>query len=868
MAGPPSKKRRIAVELSPGSEIESSPAPDSTTARSRPTTRNSSKATSFPTNGNNGLTSASRTVSAAIQPKQPKPPAPKASVKHKKDSTTQPKKNPPKSKSIRSFLSLADRTSSSVSTTASNSAKLPLSSQNENPDDLIEDISSDEEWRSRRLDSSSSQGNQLPPQIQNPPGAVKRINGSSLSRHHSIGLSNFSTASSSSSSKLRKPADPRPWAERFAPKTSSELAVHVKKIAEVRTWLENVLNKPTGKRLLILKGSSGTGKTATIDVLSKELGFEILEWRNPSTSSTNDTFGHDEAFSSGFSGIFEEFLSRAGKFGTLELGPTPSAKPTLTSSNSTVNSSSKKVILIEDFPNALFTFSSTPLASFRRAIKSFLAMARPSAPLPPLVLIISETTAVTGPDAFTAHRLLSPEIINHPLATAINFNKIAPTFMVKALNSIIAQESRDSGRKFGPSKAVLETLSSNGDIRSAIMGLEFLAVNGEQAGFLEKFAPQAKGKRKKAAGEEGLKQAEKEMLQSVTQRESNLGLFHAVGKVVHNKRYGDDPQDPYVPPPPRPPLPHQPFRNRTSRADPSMLMDEAGTDIQTLISGIHENYLPSCNLLGGLGRNPEACMEDIIECVNVCLESLSDSDMLASSRANANHWKLGGRMSSPNNTPSWGNEFDATNGGSANIRIDEISLHVAVRGTVLGLPTPVKREPRDNKMFYPMGLRLWRQQEEIEGAVESLLDVASRQDGNSKGKDELIGMARGMTQPEMVLERMPYIRTILKGRQDKAQRRWPRPPPQRGVNSFMRNLQKVTTFKGVGFQSDEVPDKDDDQEGRQMDELEAAEEPKGKESNKFAQNPKAAMEVWGNHGGMFLGEGVEKLFLSDDDIED
>ena len=35
--------------------------------------------------------------------------------------------------------------------------------------------------------------------------------------------------------------DPRPWAERFGPKNLEELAVHKKKVSDIRNWLENVL---------------------------------------------------------------------------------------------------------------------------------------------------------------------------------------------------------------------------------------------------------------------------------------------------------------------------------------------------------------------------------------------------------------------------------------------------------------------------------------------------------------------------------------------------------------------------------------------------------------------------------------------------
>jgi len=301
------------------------------------------------------------------------------------------------------------------------------------------------------------------------------------------------------------------------------------------------------QRLLVLKGSAGSGKTAVLEVLSKEIGFEVLEWKNPSSVIPTEGPSEGDAFSSGLTGVFEEFVGRAGRFDCLNMVPTaPSPRGKAEGRGSTNHKSSpetdkskKKVILIEDFPNALFTSSPAPLASFRHTLKSFLAVPAPprfSPPIPPLVLIISESANISGSSAFTAHRLLSPEILHHPLATSITFNKIAPTFMVKALSTIIAQESRESGRRFGPSNPMLKALSSSGDIRSAIMGLEFLAVNGELGAFSEKVNFGEQAKRTKASGESDLNEIERETLNAVTQRESSLGFFHAVGKVVYNKR--------------------------------------------------------------------------------------------------------------------------------------------------------------------------------------------------------------------------------------------------------------------------------------------------------------------------------------------
>jgi cell cycle checkpoint protein len=74
-----------------------------------------------------------------------------------------------------------------------------------------------------------------------------------------------------------------------------------------------------------------------------------------------------------------------------------------------------------------------------------------------------------------------------------------------------------------PSKEVLDIIveSSNGDIRSAVMALQFACV----------IEMGNKG-RKRKTGEK----AAAVVLESVTRREQSLVLFHLMGKVLYNKR--------------------------------------------------------------------------------------------------------------------------------------------------------------------------------------------------------------------------------------------------------------------------------------------------------------------------------------------
>ncbi|THC91064.1 hypothetical protein EYZ11_009471 [Aspergillus tanneri] len=160
-------------------------------------------------------------------------------------------------------------------------------------------------------------------------------------------------------------------------------------------------------------------------------------------------------------------------------------------------------------------------------------------PVSPIVLIVSETLLNSGPssEALTVHRLLGPELYNHASTTVIDFNSIAPTFIYKALEHVLEKESHHSKRYKFPGAAVLRRISQSGDIRSAISSLEFLCVKGEGVKERKEIATRV---RKKPRNVVTLTPKEEEYLKLISQRESSLGLFHAVGKIVYNKRENKD----------------------------------------------------------------------------------------------------------------------------------------------------------------------------------------------------------------------------------------------------------------------------------------------------------------------------------------
>jgi cell cycle checkpoint protein len=501
-------------------------------------------------------------------------------------------------------------------------------------------------------------------------------------------------------------------------------------------------------------------------------------------------------------------------------------------------------------------------------------------------MIISETlltTTSSSADSFTAHRLLGPLILQHPGVAMIEFNAIAPTLLAKALEVVVQKESRKSGRRRTPGPLVLKKLGEIGDIRSAVGSLEFLCLRGDADG--DWGAKISFSKAKKGSKEVALTKMEEESLELVTRREASLGIFHAVGKVVYNKRdetpfwlpTGEDVEK-------LPSFMSLHSRPKKSQVSVDELIDETGTDTQTFVAALHENYILSCD------APPSSFEFSSLDHVNGCIDALSDSDLLC---------------------PSWDGSFNSKGFGGGTggrgsggdiLRQDEISFQVAVRGILFSLPHPVKRKtPAANglrtgkggdafKMFYPTSLKLWRIKEEIEstidlwvtrlmkgeeerlsaittgatafatpkpGTVESWKNSRSsnstdpkKQGGNDVDVAPLLSVGTS-ARKEMLLERLPYMVLIAKAR--------------RGFSSApaIKAMENVTTFHGIGGPSEELPD-DGDDPGPFGEEWATDRPVEGKSPTKR----RLVIRGRGAATGVPLQQQEQKLVLSDDDIED
>ncbi|KZT53578.1 hypothetical protein CALCODRAFT_47481 [Calocera cornea HHB12733] len=393
------------------------------------------------------------------------------------------------------------------------------------------------------------------------------------------------------------------WIDKYAPTSLEELAVHKRKVQDVQRWLEEATTGgATGKltkyrRLLALTGPAGAGKTATIRTLSKEMSIDIVEWRN--SQEDQDIFGDDIPES--LSNKFHNFLSHEAQTEALHLLP-------LSSRPAAAGPSVPRILLLEDLPNVLHTGVKE---AFQKSLEELVDRHNAL----PIVLIVSESgTRGMGGDGWKreerwdVRNILGPRLLQSPYVTEVQFNPVATTIMRGALTRILSH-THPTSNDLRPSPDTVDIIveSSMGDVRSAINALQFAC----RVQMVEAVKGGAGGKRRR--GKKGkVGEVVRKLIEGVTRNEQVLALFHILGKMLYNKRFGDDPdenEDPFLEASARGTLdlpPHlSSFERRPSKVDVNTLYADSPVDVSMLASYCHQNYPQFCSELEEL----EAVME-------------------------------------------------------------------------------------------------------------------------------------------------------------------------------------------------------------------------------------------------------------------
>jgi cell cycle checkpoint protein len=290
------------------------------------------------------------------------------------------------------------------------------------------------------------------------------------------------------------------WVDKHAPKSSTDLCVAPKKVKEVRAWMESATaNRASGKKLLVLVGSSGIGKSTMLRLLAKEMGLAVCDWNeshNPRTYAGGST-GIMSVEESSPLDSFEEFLQQSGAgFSSLQLTnitpPVSSLSPATTSS-----SSQHSVILLEDLPNL---HGSDSELRFRKLISNHLKRSQV-----PTVLIFSDVSeGKHRPDDL--ERLIDPnDLYSESMSTILQIHPVTKPKMKKMLERIASLQGCQVPSVFW--EQVHD--QSRGDLRHAILTLQL-----ESSGRKSLVTNQLRH----------------------NDRDVKLSTFHALGKLLYAKR--------------------------------------------------------------------------------------------------------------------------------------------------------------------------------------------------------------------------------------------------------------------------------------------------------------------------------------------
>lgn len=349
-----------------------------------------------------------------------------------------------------------------------------------------------------------------------------------------------------------------PWTELMPPVTADQLAVNPKKVAEVRHWLRNAMLDPAHHAMLILSGPAGAGKTATVQVLARELGYGVLEWHNPMSDPLDySLLGRDHE---GLVQKFDRFLAVGNTYSELQFGEADTTPE---------RAAGQQLIVVEDLPN-VFSAGRDLKGAFQESLARYVCSSHRRHPLVLIVTEVeprSEYASSRSAEALTVRTLLPRWLTECEGVANITFKEIAKTFMSKALIRLV--DGLPQSQAVDMSTALLDEVAehTNGDIRAAFNALQFIAHRFSTHGR----APRKRPKRKRGEASR-LTADEQRLLSIVTNRDNALGFFHAMGKLVYNKRgHPSRPDD-----------------------DPTTIVEECGTEPGFFLLGVARNYTDSC----------------------------------------------------------------------------------------------------------------------------------------------------------------------------------------------------------------------------------------------------------------------------------
>ncbi|XP_011078939.1 cell cycle checkpoint protein RAD17 [Sesamum indicum] len=301
------------------------------------------------------------------------------------------------------------------------------------------------------------------------------------------------------------------WVEKYKPSCLEELAVHKKKVEEVKTWFEERLRNcadDAQNNVILISGQAGVGKSATLYAIACHLGAEVHEWNTPTPMIWQEHLHNSNSGMRYMSKLdeFESFVERVRKYGLV--------------SSSFTKVSPSIILLIDDLP---VVNGKVSYGRLQRCLHLLLQSIRL-----PTAILINDYSTYESVDQHSRYWEELQQSLQSAGAYKVTFNPITVNSIKRVLSKICRVERVEvcDGQIDDIAKA------SGGDIRHAITALQYLSLkalpicslsspmrlpaypqeNGNCSGHLDEGFSLPFGK------------------------DATLSLFHALGKFLHNKR--------------------------------------------------------------------------------------------------------------------------------------------------------------------------------------------------------------------------------------------------------------------------------------------------------------------------------------------
>uniref|UniRef100_A0A182PJG1 AAA+ ATPase domain-containing protein n=1 Tax=Anopheles epiroticus TaxID=199890 RepID=A0A182PJG1_9DIPT len=344
--------------------------------------------------------------------------------------------------------------------------------------------------------------------------------------------------------------------EHFQPVQEADLAIHAKKIEELKQWLTAAKRQQhPANQILLITGPSGSGKSVCLKTLAKALGYSIHEWTTPVDVDLfyDDKFDFDDQEERKGrrpqKALFDEFLYKTSRYCSLF---------------SDAAGESSKLLLVKDFPNSMLRSAE----EFHDSLERYLDNSTD-----PIVFIATDTSSKS---VDVAYNLFPPSVMESFQIHQIKFNAVSVTLLRKAIKRIcgIIKADKEFSKQYQTvsSKLMEEDIvvSSQGDLRNCCLNYLFTCMKSEDGG-------RGLKRLRLDSSKSGSKAAKSSTGTSKKQHHplglnENLTIMHGLGRIFHPKFCQQDGETRFV-------------------HSPESIAECFLTQPSSLISLLHSNYV-------------------------------------------------------------------------------------------------------------------------------------------------------------------------------------------------------------------------------------------------------------------------------------